>query len=165
MVKNHLKKIIRSGSGFRSSPKLKQFFLVTHPTCPPRFVWIRPQLFEICCTQTNNQTNKKKTSFRAWHLQNPHLLSKECHGCIMIIVHFLRIKIDNLDQSSGQTDENWLFSRLKLMIFEVWPLVDLWPLTSTIVSFQTQWCTMQLLLNLQVNQMKIDLVSDEIWWF
>ena len=29
--------------------KLNQFILVTHTTCPPNFVRIRPQLFEISC--------------------------------------------------------------------------------------------------------------------
>ena len=38
-------KIIRS----RSSPRLNQFLLVTHPTCPPSFAWICPQPFEISC--------------------------------------------------------------------------------------------------------------------
>ena len=33
--------------GFGSSPKLNQFVLVTQPTCPPRFIPIRPKLFEI----------------------------------------------------------------------------------------------------------------------
>ena len=48
MMKNHFK-IIRSGFGFGSSPKLNQFFLVTHPMCPRSFVRIRLQLFEISC--------------------------------------------------------------------------------------------------------------------
>ena len=42
-----LKKIIGSTSG--SSPKLNLFFLITHPMCPPSFVRICPQLFEISC--------------------------------------------------------------------------------------------------------------------
>ena len=39
MVKNHFKKqiIIVSGSRFRDSPKLNQFVLVTHTTCPQSF--------------------------------------------------------------------------------------------------------------------------------
>ena len=56
MVKNHLKKILvvgsRSGSG--SSPKSNQFVLVTQ-----NFIRIRPQHFEIPCTQTDKQTNRK----------------------------------------------------------------------------------------------------------
>ena len=39
MVNNYLK-MIGSGSGFRSSPKLNRFFPVTHPMCPPIFVKI-----------------------------------------------------------------------------------------------------------------------------
>ena len=35
----------RSGSG--SSPKSNQFVRVTHTTCPPNFIRVRPQLFEI----------------------------------------------------------------------------------------------------------------------
>ena len=35
MVKNHFK-ILASGSGY--SPKSQQFFLVTHPTCPPNLI-------------------------------------------------------------------------------------------------------------------------------
>jgi len=31
---------------------------VTHPTCPPNFIWIRPQLFEISCTQTGRGEKK-----------------------------------------------------------------------------------------------------------
>ena len=42
-------KILVVGSGSGSSPKSNQFVLVTHPTCPPSFVRIRPQLFEISC--------------------------------------------------------------------------------------------------------------------
>ena len=49
MVKNHLNEIIRSRSGLGSSPKLNHFFLVTHPLCPPTFIRICPQLFEILC--------------------------------------------------------------------------------------------------------------------
>ena len=45
-----------SRSGFRSSPKSNQFILITHPTCPPSFIRIRPQLFQISCTQANKQT-------------------------------------------------------------------------------------------------------------
>ena len=37
-------KIIISGSGFGSSPKLNKFFPVTHSTCPPSFVRIIRQL-------------------------------------------------------------------------------------------------------------------------
>ena len=44
-----IKKIISSRSGFGSSPKLNQFFLVIHPTCPQNSIRIRPQLFEISC--------------------------------------------------------------------------------------------------------------------
>ena len=46
MVKNHFETqiILVSRSGFGSSPKSNQFFLVTHPTCPPSFIRIRPQL-------------------------------------------------------------------------------------------------------------------------
>ena len=32
-------------SGFGSAPKSNQFVLVTHSTCPPNFIRIRPQLF------------------------------------------------------------------------------------------------------------------------
>ena len=63
MVKKLLKKII--GSGFGSSPKLNQFFLVILPKCPPSFVRNRSQLFEISCTQTDRQTERREniTSF------------------------------------------------------------------------------------------------------
>ena len=47
--------VVRSGS----SPKSNHFVLVTHPTCPPSFIWIHSQLFEISCTQTNKQTNRQ----------------------------------------------------------------------------------------------------------
>ena len=40
-------KIILVGSG--SSPKSNQFVVVTHPTCLPSFIRIRPQLFEMSC--------------------------------------------------------------------------------------------------------------------
>ena len=54
MVKNHLKvPVVASRSG--SFPKSNKFVLVTHPTCPPNFIWIRPQLFKISYTQTNRQ--------------------------------------------------------------------------------------------------------------
>ena len=56
-VEESLKKII--GSGFGSSPKLNQFFLVTHPTYPQNFICIRQQLSEISCTQTAKQTDRK----------------------------------------------------------------------------------------------------------
>ena len=39
--------VVRSGSG--SSPKSNRFVVVTHPTCPPSFIQICPQLFEISC--------------------------------------------------------------------------------------------------------------------
>ena len=56
MAKNHLKiPVVRSGS----SPKSNQFVLVTHRTCPPNFIRICTQLFEISCTQTNKQTNQR----------------------------------------------------------------------------------------------------------
>ena len=50
-----LKKILVVESGSRSSPKSNQFVLVTHQTCPPNFIQIHPQLFEISCTQTDRQ--------------------------------------------------------------------------------------------------------------
>ena len=68
-VKNRFKNS-SGGSGSRSSPKSNQFILVTHRTCPQNFIQIRPQLFEISCTQINKQKNKK-TSCWARHLQNP----------------------------------------------------------------------------------------------
>jgi len=46
MVNNHLK-ILRSRSGFGSSPKSNHFVLVTYPSSPQNLVQIRPQLFEI----------------------------------------------------------------------------------------------------------------------
>ena len=51
MVKNHFKNqiILISQSGLGSSPKSNQFVLATHQTCPPSFVRIRPQPFEISC--------------------------------------------------------------------------------------------------------------------
>ena len=42
-----IKKILIPRFGF--SPKSNQFVVVRHPTCPPRFVRILPQLFEISC--------------------------------------------------------------------------------------------------------------------
>ena len=50
------KKIIRSGSGFGSSPKSNHFVLVTDPSSPQNFVQIRPQLLRYFVhKQTNNQ--------------------------------------------------------------------------------------------------------------
>ena len=50
--------VVGSGSGSGSSLKSNQFVLISHRTCPQNFIRIRPQLFEISCTQTNKQTNK-----------------------------------------------------------------------------------------------------------
>ena len=59
-------KILRSGSW--SSPKSDQFVLVTHPTWPPSFIRICPQLFEISCTQANKQTEKSE-NITSFHLR------------------------------------------------------------------------------------------------
>jgi len=58
---HYCKTILVSRSGFGSSPKLdedldNQFAMVTHPKCPPSFIRISPQLFEISCTLTDRQT-------------------------------------------------------------------------------------------------------------
>ena len=42
---------------------MNQFFLVTHPTCPQNFIRIRPQLFEISCTQTNRQKRGENITY------------------------------------------------------------------------------------------------------
>ena len=47
------------GSGSGSSPKSNQSVLVTHRTCSQNLIQIRPQLFQISCTQTNIQTYRK----------------------------------------------------------------------------------------------------------
>ena len=53
-------KIQGVGSVSGSSSKSNQFVLVTHPTCPENFIQIRPQPFEISCTQTNRQTKTER---------------------------------------------------------------------------------------------------------
>ena len=55
--------VVGSGSGSRSLPKSNRFVLVTHRTCPPNFIQIRPHLFEISCTQTNTKRGENITSF------------------------------------------------------------------------------------------------------
>ena len=109
MVKNLFKNsstVVESGSGFGSSPKSNQFVLVTHGTCPQNFIRIRQQLFEISCTQTDNQTNKQeKDVMQRTILAKSTPLSKGCHGYIKLPIS-LTFKIDNLNQSSGQWDEN-----------------------------------------------------------
>ena len=57
--------ILVASSRSRSSPNSNQFVRVTHPTCPPNFIRIRPQLFEISCTQKDRQTERGEniTSF------------------------------------------------------------------------------------------------------
>ena len=42
-------------SRLRSSRKSNKFILVTHPTCPPNFVRICRQLFEISCSQADRR--------------------------------------------------------------------------------------------------------------
>ena len=68
----------------------------------------------------------------------------------------MKTKIDNLNQSSGQSDENWWFFRLKLMILEVWPQDDL--LTSKIVGFPNSVMD-------YANLVQISSQSDEKWRF
>ena len=120
------------------------FFLMTNYSMWWSFVKIGLKLWPEGDKQTDRQTDritkstdqytwkifdfarsKKKTSCRARYLQNPPPLQRL--PWIREIVHFIKIKIENLYQSSGQSDENILFLRLKLMILEVWPRVDLWP--------------------------------------
>ena len=50
-----------TGSGSVPQPKCNNFVLVTHPTCPQTFVRIRPQLFEVSCSQTDKQTGVKSS--------------------------------------------------------------------------------------------------------
>jgi len=64
-----LKNIIMSGSGHGSSPKLNHFFHVTHQTWPPCFIRIRRHLFEISCTQTNRETDRKGWKHNLLHLE------------------------------------------------------------------------------------------------
>ena len=59
--------VVRSGS--RSSPKSNQFVLVKHRTCPQNFIRICPQLFEISCTQTDRQTDRKGWKHNLLHLR------------------------------------------------------------------------------------------------
>jgi len=75
--------------------------------------------------QTDKQTTRKRCRAEHNTCKIHHPLQRL--PWIHQIVHFIQIKIDNLNQSSGQSDENWWFFRLKLMILEVWPWVDLWP--------------------------------------
>ena len=64
MAKNHIKNSgSHTGSGSGYSTKSNQFILVVHPTCPPNFIQIRPQLFDTSSTQTDKQTDTKTTSF------------------------------------------------------------------------------------------------------
>ena len=75
-------KIIRSGSGFRSSPKLNQFVVVTHPACPPSFIRIRAQRFEISCfalvspflSMVNNHLKIIRSGFRSSPKSNQFVL-------------------------------------------------------------------------------------------
>ena len=67
MMKKHFKKIILSRFGFRFSPKSNLFVFVTDPTCPPNFVRIRPQLFEIFCSLINKQTDRQTDKLEITH--------------------------------------------------------------------------------------------------
>ena len=42
---------------------LKNFILVTHPTCLPNFIQLHPQLFEIPCSQ--RETDRHENDLRA----------------------------------------------------------------------------------------------------
>ena len=66
MVNNHWKSLV-VGSG--SSPKSKQFVLVTHRTCPQNFIGVRSQPFEISCTQTDKQTDIEGWKHNLLHLR------------------------------------------------------------------------------------------------
>uniref|UniRef100_A0A8C4Q291 FOS like 2, AP-1 transcription factor subunit n=1 Tax=Eptatretus burgeri TaxID=7764 RepID=A0A8C4Q291_EPTBU len=50
--------------GSRSSPESKQFFLVTHQTCPPSFVWIRQQIFQMSCSRLNFRQEEERRMVR-----------------------------------------------------------------------------------------------------
>ena len=69
--------------------KSHQFFLVTYPNCLPSFVWIGRQLFEIFCSQTDEQ---EKDVVQSMILAKSTPLSKVCHGYIKLS-NTLRLKL------------------------------------------------------------------------
>ena len=91
----------------------------------------------VTCRRLKDKQRKKKKRRKRWHADHD---TWKIHPplqrlpWIHQVVHFIKIKIDNRNQSSGQSDENWLFFRLKMMILEVWPWVDLSPF-----DFKNSW--------------------------
>ena len=96
-----IRKILVVGSG--STPKSNLFVLVSHPTCPQSFIRIRPQLFEISCTQTRKRCLADHDTCKIHY--SP--MDTKRLPWIQKIVHFIKIKIDNLNQSSPHILSLW----------------------------------------------------------
>ena len=87
-----LKKMVVSG--IRSSTNSHKFVLFTHPTCPPNFTRICPQL-EIS-SQTDKQTDRHRQRWRWKHNLSPPFVAE----VIKVVFGFPFYPLDlNMDQS------------------------------------------------------------------
>ena len=93
MVKNVFKKyiILVSRFGFRSSPKSNRSDLATHRTCPPGFIRICPQLYEISCyILVSPDLSILKNHFKNYQFRIPPSLLQRCNSYLITAFRFHR---------------------------------------------------------------------------